>query len=192
VLDPVKKQIITINGFLGSGKSTAMKGLAAQFHYDTFSSGEYFRELSAQRGLDLASGNRAAEKDASFDDLVDQRVKEIGESRDHIVIDSRMAWYWIPQSFKVYLKLSSLVAAQRIIAQKSQHRATTEIILTDAAEYAADLDERRASELRRYKQLYDVDPTDESHYDLVIDTTTTSPDEVIRRITDAYQQFLDG
>ena len=41
---------------------------------------------------------------------------------------------------------------------------------------------REESEKKRYKQYYGVDYSDKKLYNLVIDTTKLSPDEVVERI----------
>ena len=44
---------------------------------------------------------------------------------------------------------------------------------------------REQSERKRYKQYYDVDYFDEKLYDLVIDTTNISVNEVVNKILDS-------
>jgi cytidylate kinase len=51
------------------------------------------------------------------------------------------------------------------------------------------LRERKASERKRYKELYGVDCKDLSNYDLVVDTTFASPEEVACCIIDALKEW---
>lgn len=190
-----KKRIITIAGRPGSGKSTASKAVAEQLGYEHFSSGDLFRAISRDRGVDVHQSNLAAEKEEagheqSIDYLVDQRLREIGKTQDQVVIDSRTAWHWIPDSFKVYLDLDLDIAARRILDDMDEDRRIHEHIPDDPEEYAAKLQSRLDSEVRRYKALYDVNPYDTDNYDLVIDTGTTSREEVAERIINAYQAWL--
>lgn len=190
-----KKCIITIAGRPGSGKSTASKAVAEQLGYEHFSSGDLFRAISRDRGVDVHQSNLAAEKEEagheqSIDYLVDQRLREIGKTQDQVVIDSRTAWHWIPDSFKVYLDLDLDIAARRILDDMDEDRRIHEHIPDDPEEYAAKLQSRLDSEVRRYKALYDVNPYDTDNYDLVIDTGTTSREEVAERIINAYQAWL--
>lgn len=185
-----KKNIITIGGKPGSGKSTASKAVAEFLGYEHFSSGDLFRAISRERNLDVHAGNLAAEKDADIDHLVDQRLREIGEQQNNVAIDSRMAWHWIPGSFKVYLDLDMEVAAQRIIDKMDAVRLAAEHIPDNPKEYAAILSERQLSESRRYKKLYNVDPFNLSHYDLVLDTNKYSVDEVLHQILEKYEAWL--
>ena len=42
----------------------------------------------------------------------------------------------------------------------------------------------------RYIKTYNVDRTDMSNYDLVVDTTDKTPEEVFKIVLDAYKQWL--
>jgi len=185
-----KKHIITIAGRPGSGKSTASKGIAEELGYQHFSSGDLFRAIGKERGIDVTQTNVAAEKDVDIDYLVDQRLRDIGSNEDQIVIDSRMAWHWMPYSFRVYLDLNLEVAATRILANMTKERMESEHIPSNSHEYAAALQHRLDLEARRYKSLYDVNPYDHSNYDLVVDTNAHGPQEVLEEILAAYKEWL--
>lgn len=182
-----KKHIITLAGPPGSGKTTASKKLAQQLGYDFFYSGDLFRAIVKERGYELQEGNIAAEQAKEIDHQVDTRLRQIGADQDNLVIDSRMAWHWMPFSFKVYLDLDLEVAAQRIINEMSQARLKHEHVPTDPKEYAAILKQRLDSETRRYKSLYSADPYNRSNYDLVVDTSHIPPDQVVGQILEAYR-----
>lgn len=186
-----KKTIITIAGRPGSGKSTTSKGIAAELGYQHFSSGDLFRAIGRERGIDVTETNLVAEKEAEIDFLVDQRLRDIGESESEVVIDSRLAWHWMPNSFKVYLNLDLQVAAVRILAHMDATRLESEQVHSDPKEYAAALQERLDIEARRYKSLYDVNPYDEKNYDLVVDTAVNNPEQVRALIIERYQLWLN-
>lgn len=187
-----KKSIISIAGKPGSGKTTTADLVAAELGFDRYSTGEWFRELSDQRGLDLLAGNRHAETDRSIDDEIDHRQQELGVSSDGFVIDARLGWYFIPQSFKVYLDLDAATAAERILANPSVSRAEKEMLHSDPAKYASDLRERRASENKRYMDLYGVDPSDPANYDLVINTSPLDQAQVGRLVVDGFRRWMHG
>ena len=187
-----KKHIITIAGKLGSGKSSTAKSLAQYFGYQHFSSGDLFREIAAKQGEDVLQANKSAENDSTIDHLVDQRLRDIGENEDNKVIDSRTAWHWIPQSFKVYLTLDTKVAAERIINSMNERKLANERIHDDVDAYAAALDERFNSENKRYMDIYNIDPAQSSNYDLVVDTAQYSLDEVIELIKRTYTKWLES
>ena len=186
-----KKHIITIAGRPGSGKSTTAKGLAMKLGYEHFSSGDLFRAISKEQGIDVLQANLAAEQEATIDHLVDQRLRDIGASEDNKVIDSRMAWHWMPNSYKVYLDLDILAAAQRTLGGRDMSLHNEEVP-ENPEEYAKVLQQRLDSEARRYKALYDLNPYDMSNYDLVVDTAANNPDQVLEIVLLEFQKWLDS
>jgi cytidylate kinase len=185
-----KKHIITIAGKPGSGKSTASKAIANKLNFQHFSSGDFFRAIGKERGIDVFQANMIAEKETEIDHLVDENLRTLGQNEDNMVIDSRMAWHWMPYSFRVYLDLDLLIAAERILKSLDDARMDVEDIPDNPAEYAARLQDRLDSEARRYKSLYEVNPYNPANYDLVIDTAVNSPETVQDRIAEKFNDWL--
>ena len=185
-----KKHIITIAGKPGSGKSTTSKGVANELGYDHFSSGDLFRSIAKERGIDVYEINLLAETEKEIDYEVDDRLKKMGREEDELVIDSRMAWHWMPRSFKVYLDLDLREAAARILSNMNEERKAIENIPNSPEEYATELQKRLDSESKRYLTLYDANPYNTEHYDLVVDSGTLGPDEVIDLVIKKYRQWL--
>jgi len=185
-----QKHIITIAGKPGSGKSTASKAVATQLGFRHFSSGDFFRAIGRERGIDVFQANLIAEQEQEIDHLVDDHLKKLGTNEDNMVIDSRMAWHWMPYSFRVYLDLDLLVASERILKSLDDARMEVEDIPQSAADYAARLQDRLDSEMRRYKNLYNVNPYNPANYDLVIDTAVNSPEVVQNKIIESFNDWL--
>src|SRR6266478_4855285 len=97
----IKKHIITIAGLPCTGKSSTAKRIAEVLGYEYFSSGGLFRKMAAELGLSIEEMNFAAEKQKDIDREVDGLLVKIGKEKDNLVIDSRMAFHFIPDSFKV-------------------------------------------------------------------------------------------
>ncbi len=186
----MKKHIITIAGYPGIGKSSTAKGVAQELGYEHFSSGDLMRQMAAARGLSVEEINQAAEKQKEIDFMVDHRLQKLGEERDKLVIDSRLAFHWIPDSFKVYLDLDPQSAAERTFmhiqkeGRASQTASSTEEVLKNTAE-------RIASERKRYQILYGVDIGDKSNFDLVIDTKTNDLNQVIKIVLAEYKKWQE-
>jgi CMP/dCMP kinase len=189
-MEEQKKRIITIAGRPGSGKSTTSHLVATELGYEHFSSGDLFRAIGKELGIDVHQANIAAETNKQIDELVDQRLRDIGVRQDRVAIDSRMAWHWMPNSFKVYLDLDLLTAATRILKKLDPQRLEHEHIPNDPEQYAEALRQRMDSEARRYKTYYGADPFDKSNYDLVIDTGKNNAAEVVEQIMTAYRDWL--
>lgn len=185
------KRIITIAGQPGSGKSSTAKEVARRLGYQHFSSGDLFRALAHEQGHDVLQANLSAEENAAIDDAVDGRLQAMGRSEDQLVVDSRLAWHWMPQSFKVFLDLDLDVAAQRILANMDEARRESESIPADPAEYANQLTERMSSEKRRYKMLYGVDLHDPANYDLIVDTASNDLEAVVELVLSGYHNHLE-
>lgn len=183
------QHIITIAGRPGSGKSTTAKMVAKKLGYDHFSSGDYFRQLSKDYNVDLLSGNLLAEKHSELDVLVDKKLRQLAEDGDKIVVDSRMAWHWMPQSFKVFLDLDMTTAAERILQNVEDRASVNENIPDNVSDYSKKLRERLESEKRRYKVLYNCDPFDTDNYDLVVDTKANDIEHVVSQIIVAFNKW---
>ena len=184
----MKSKIITIAGTLGSGKSSAAKKIALETGYAHFSSGDLFRAIAAERGLSVEEINLQAELESEIDYAVDNRLRDLASQTD-LVIDSRMAFHWMPNSFRVYLNLDPKVAAERIYS----HLQSGERLSEDAEsveDVLASIVRRKMSEQKRYMNLYEVDVLDLTPFDLVIDTETKNLDVVTAEILKVYKKWL--
>lgn len=185
----MKKHIITIAGKPGSGKSTTAKLLAEKLQFTHYSTGDFFRQIGQEMGLDALATNKAAESAAEIDHKVDERQKALGETEDNFVIDARLGWFFIPHSFKVYLDLDLEIAAKRILDNMDPERLASEQLPESPVAYAGLLKERLGSETKRYMNLYGVDPSNLENYDQVIDTGTRPPEEIVAAILTAFDQW---
>ncbi len=192
-MNNVKKEIITIAGNLGSGKSTTGKILAGILGYKRYSSGDFMRKIAEERKITLAELSAEAEADESIDREIDEYVKKI-ENKNKIVIDSRLAYHWIPESFKVFLSLPTQVGAERMLAdlQKNPTRAHEQKETPKSVEdVAKPVEERLASERKRYKELYGIaNHTDPKNFDLVVDTEKNDAQKVAGIILEKYKEWL--
>lgn len=185
-----KKHIITIAGRPGSGKSTTAKLVALELGFEHFSSGDLFRALGKERGVDVLAANKTGGVTEELDRLVDEKLRDIGRGEDRMVIDSRTAWHWIPVSYKVFLNLEPEIGAKRILGEIDEERRGSENIHQDPSEYAKLLKHRLDVETKRYKVLYDINPYDMANYDLVIDTSVNNAQQVVDQVVQGFQDWL--
>ncbi|MBR7159387.1 MAG: cytidylate kinase family protein [Alphaproteobacteria bacterium] len=171
--------IITISGDLGSGKTSVSKILIEKLGYERFSVGDAWRKVAENEGVSILELNKRAEKDKSIDLKVDNEMIEVGKTMDNLVIDSRLAWHFIPHSFKVMLKVNPEEAARRI-AKDTERKGCENF--QDLKEAAQSIVNRRKSEVERFKIYYQVDIEDENNFDIVIDTTNTLPEQIAQEI----------
>ena len=153
--------IITLSGQPGSGKTSVAKELAEKYGFVVISAGEQFRKLAAERGMTLEEFGSLAENDPSIDLAIDQRQKELSRQFPNVLVEGRLAGRTIEADMRIWLKTPLRIRAERISNRENipVHRAYDE---THA---------REICELSRYKKYYDIDLTDLSCYDLVIDTS---------------------
>jgi CMP/dCMP kinase len=180
------KKIICLSGDLYSGKSTAGKIIAKNFGYEYFSAGSIFRNIAQEKGVNVLELNNISEKDDSIDKLIDSKIERLGRERENIILDSRMAWSIVKEGFKVYLTIDINAAAERALKDKTRETERYESI----EEAIRSICERTEDEVNRYSVKYGVDICRQDNYDLVIDTTTMTPEEVAEAIVKGYQEFL--
>ena len=170
--------IITISGNLGSGKTTIAKAIAERFKIKHYSAGDFMRDMAEERGITLLELSKLAEKDSAVDKEIDERNKKLAETEDDFVIDSRLAWYFIPNSLKIFVKCDLDEAARRVFPRKQ--KGDDENITVEAT--AENILRREKSEIERYKNYYGIDLKEESNYDFVIDTTEQKKEDVIKKV----------
>ncbi|MGA7261911.1 MAG: cytidylate kinase family protein [Stellaceae bacterium] len=184
----MKKDVITIAGSLGSGKSSTAKAVASALGFRHFSSGDLFRRIAAERGESIEAMNISAEVQRDIDLKVDNLLQDMYRKEEKLTIDSRMAWHWMPGSFKVFLVLDRDAAAERIFNDLQGGGRTSE----DAGsveEVRNSIDRRFASEQKRYAGLYGVNPTDPSNFDIVINTRHNDLKTVTSIVLAAYRAW---
>ena len=180
------RHIITISGGPGSGKSSTANRVSEQLGYRRFSSGDFMRQIGLERGLTIDEMQTQAERDHSIDHAIDAAIRKTGE-QEEIVIDSRIAFHWLPESFKVLLTLDPHIAAERTFKQ-IQEQGRMNQNGDSIEEIHKHLLARIESEKKRYKSLYDIDYPTVSDFDLVIDTATHSLDQVVDLIVEEYRK----
>lgn len=178
--------IITISGVPGSGKSTAGKLTAQKLGYEYFSMGELRGKMAMNKGLTIDELNKLGEKEDWTDKLADEEQKKMGETKDNFVFEGRLSWHFIPHSFKVFLTVDPDEAARRTL--KNQEERPDEKPAANLAEAKKAVEERLASDKKRYLKHYGLDYTDPKHYDLVIDTTKIPAEIVVQKILDKIKE----
>lgn len=186
-----RKHIITLSGKPGSGKSSTADKVAELLGYTRYSSGDMVRAVIRRQKITLAEFNRRAATDRSVDHEIDEELRRLREL-DDIVIDSRLGFYWIPESFKVYLDLDIDVATARIFkdAVTNQSRSNEMNATQGIGEVQKQVQSRLNAEVRRFRSLYGINPYDTKHFDLIINTSRHSPQTVALTVFDEYKRWL--
>ncbi|GAB7017004.1 (d)CMP kinase [Methanogenium cariaci] len=160
---------ITVSGPPGSGTTSLAKYLVKRHDFSLISAGEVFRGLAAERNMELAAFGRLAEEDISVDRMIDARQKEIGEARDDIIIEGRLAGHMIDNAdIRIWVAASVECRSVRI-SDREEIDPQTAVELTI---------EREDCEAGRYHKYYNIDINDLSPYDLVINSEVWGVDEI--------------
>lgn len=188
-----RKHIITLSGKPGSGKSSTADRVAELLGYSRYSAGDLVRTIVRKRGITLDEYNQMAAHDHMLDHEIDEELRNLRNVKD-IVIDSRLGFYWIPESFKVYLDLDMEVATARIFKDS---------VTNELREYSSDSDysiqqvqklvqARLDNEKQRFRELYGVNPYSNANFDLIINTSRHSPQTVALTVFDTYKKWLES
>lgn len=168
--------IVTISGKLGSGKSTIAQMLSQELGYRCISAGAMMRDLAQKRGMTIVEFNQLCVNDKHIDREMDAYLEQLGKQEDNIILDSRLAFFFIPHSFKIKLSISDRKAAERIF---NDSKRITEKKYQTLEDLEKDIIERRALEVNRFVELYGVNIEDEKLFDCVIDTGILTPNEIV-------------
>lgn len=212
-INGIRNKIITISGEPASGKSTVVKAIKQKyeemgFNVHIISVGNLFRKIVPQEYLKMYPDRKDANladimKDESFseklkeiDIKVDQEIENIGKEinsqerpNDIYIVDSRMAWKNIPESFAVRLTVDEMVAGKRVFEDKSRGSEDKYKSLDEAVQKTKI---RKLAEIEGYKQKYGEDLTNTENYKLIVDTSYSNIDELAKIIINGEELYREG
>lgn len=158
---------ITISGEVASGKSTVGKLLADHLNYTFISLGNKIREIATNEGLSIVEfQNKCALnpiRDREIDDLFSKECNE----KQKLIIDYRLGYKFITNSFNVFLHVDETEAERRLQnTSRYQENHTT-------------VRERNNVTKKQFLNAYHENYTDPNNYDLVINTSEFKSQEEI-------------
>ena len=180
--------LISITGKLGSGKSTICNLLKDRYGFEIYSTGAFQREVAREMGITTLELNKRLREDPSLDYVIDDAVKKLSIERaqDKLIFDSRMAWHFAEKSFKIFLTIDPREAARRVMLNQRG----SEEFYANEDEACEKLIERSQVEQARFMQIYGVDYYDFNNFDLIVDTTSRTPEEILGIIMAAYESYV--
>ncbi len=165
---------IVISGPVASGTTTAAKALAAKFNLEYHGVGDFFRQYFLEKGIPLPDKDKVPDE---VDRAIDRGLTNLLASDKRVIVDGLYFGYFtrnMPHVLKVLLTASEDVRIKRAIERKSTHK-----------ENAEDVKKRDRLHDVKFRKLYaNENFLDPKFFDLVIDTTKTSQDEVVRQISE--------
>ncbi len=165
---------ITIFGLAGTGTSTVGKILAEHIGYKSLSTGDiFFRKKAKELGVTLSELHERAKIDPSIDRECDKEMERLGKVENDFVVESRLAWFFIPDSIKIKLDCDFEIRTKRLAERDG-------LSFDDAKKHII---EREKVDGDRYKKYYNISDTNaDGHFNLTIDTTNIPADMVVKKI----------
>lgn len=164
--------IISIGGLAGTGTSTTAKVLSEISGIQFLSAGEIFRQMAKERDLDILEFSKLAEDNDDIDTEIDRRQAKIAKESDDIIVEGRLSAHFTDADIKVWMITPFDVRANRICNRESK---SLDIVKNE-------IQIREKSEAIRYKAIHDIDINDLTIYDIVINTSKFSPENIAKII----------
>ncbi len=183
--------IITLTGDLGSGKSKTGKLICTQIPgFNYISTGDIQRKLAEQLGITTLEMNQLAETDPTIDIKIDSIFINLKNTDERLVVDSRMAWHFLPKSFKIMLKADIDITTQRVMHDKMRKSETYQVPDYEALKQS--LRARKASETKRFIQKYNANGNDVNNFDIIVETSFISAEDVAEIIIKNYHKWVNS
>lgn len=167
--------VVTISGLPGTGKTTVARLLQKRLHLKYVYAGKIFRELAEKHGMTLEQFGVHCEEHPEVDrELDDHQVKLLKQG--NILLEGRIAgWLAVRNhvpAMKVWLSADPTVRTARIVKRESG----------DLEKRRREIEERERCEAARYKKYYGIEVNDTSIYDVIVDTSVLTPEQIVDQI----------
>ena len=167
---------ITLSGQIASGTSTTAKALAQKLNLKYESAGDFFRQYAIEKNIPL---HDKAQIPDDLDQEIDRKLTSLAQ-KGGVVVDAHYIGYFtseMPSVLKVLLTCDYETRIKRALSRAHTHQETEEEIK---------LREKGLDD--KFRKLYaDEDFLDPKFFDLVIDTTNTTVDEVAAQIFSTFK-----
>ena len=174
---------ITISGRVCTGKTTLFFDLQQKLIWPTFSASYFFRDYAAAKHLSL---EKASEQSDQLTQIIDYGMGELLKKKDNIIFEGWMTGIIacdLPRVLRILLTCDDTVRANRLSLREnfSQEEALQRIT------------ERESNLFRKLEEIYNRnDFVDPANYNLVIDTTKSTPQETLERVLKTLGRGSNG
>ncbi|MFC6824519.1 (d)CMP kinase [Halopelagius fulvigenes] len=171
---------ITVSGPPGCGATTLCEGLSTALDCGFVSGGDIFRTLAEERDMSLSQLIAKTDESDEIDRALDRRLRTIAEkwgaANKAFILESRLAG-WLAGNradLRIWLDAPEEVRVDRT---------------RDREEMEAEMRVREVSEAGRYESYYGIDVTDQSFYDLRLNTARWSPEALLNIVLAAVEEY---
>lgn len=181
---------ITLSGDIGSGKSTFGKHLAEELGIPRIYVGGLMREEAKKRGMTLDDFNAMLQTDEQIDREMDAMQTEVAAKTARGLFEGRTSWHFVEEAdARVYLSVSANVGAERVWGDEG-NTARDKYASLEAVKEANQ--KRKQSEIDRYQRYYNIDVYNHDNFDIVIDTSTRTIEEVYQDTVIAIAEHISA
>jgi CMP/dCMP kinase len=159
---------IAISGDIGTGKTTLAKKLAEKLQWKHTNAGDFFRAWHEENKIPL---NETEKIPPEKDKEMDFGFQDLMKNEEHTIFESRLAGY-LAKDLDYIFKILCIAELNVAIQRAGERDQVSEV------EAKQNVSIRSQALKEKFKKLYGVDDyLDPKYFDLVIDSTTNSPDE---------------
>lgn len=164
---------VVIAGKRCTGKTTLFWNLQKQLNWPTFSISQYLRDYIRTYQI---TPEQVEQKSVEISGDIDQRVENLLKSTDKVIIEGRVFGRLInpvPDTLRLLLTSNDHVRIHRSAGREG----------ISAEKAAQRLFKREDEWIERMEKLYGIENLFDPHYyDLVLDTSSLTPQEVLQKI----------
>jgi cytidylate kinase len=168
---------IVLSGPVASGTTTAAKNLSQELNLEYHSAGDFFRDYMLKHNIPLPNKEEIPDE---IDKKVDQELTSLLASEKNVVVDGLYYGYFcrnMPHILKVLITADEDERIKRATSRTHTHKETPQDVIR--RDKAHDI---------KFRKLYaSEDFLDPKFFNLVIDSTHTSQEEVLKQIEDKFK-----
>lgn len=167
---------IALSGPVASGTTTAAKNLSQKLNLEYHSAGDFFRDYMLKNNIPLPNKEEIPDE---IDKQVDKELTNLLASEKKVVVDGLYYGYFcrnMPHILKVLITADEDERIKRATSRTHTHKETPQDVIR--RDKAHDI---------KFRKLYaNENFLDPKFFDLVIDSTYTSQEEVSKQIVDKF------
>lgn len=171
------KTKITIFGLAGTGTTSVGEELAKSLEYKFLSSGGLFRKKAKELGIETNTFEKICLTNPKYDLELDEYIAKFGRENNDIVVESRLAYHFIPDSIKIKLICDYCIRIQRVARREEM---PTPVV-------SKETNFRELSARKRYRKYYAIKEFgSDNKFQLIIDTSRRSVKEIVAIIVSRF------